>query len=200
MHHTTLAESGYKGQIYQTHGAANREFLKVGGKALEGGILPVGAVVVASQLPDSHPSKKVALEYTKAYEDKYGAGSASSFGGHAYDAFRLIERAIPIALKQARPGTAKFRQALRDAIESEREIAGSHGVFNMSASDHFGLKTAQAHAERTLGFAPRYSNREALIRNYEWYLQHIDSLPPAAGVTHRAAWSQGALRLAKLFF
>ncbi len=137
--HAALVERGYRGQIYQTHGVVNKEFLKIGGKAVEGGILPVGPVAVANQLPDSHPSKKVALEYIKLYEDKYGAGTVSSFGAYAYDAFKLIERAIPIALRQARPGTPKFRQALRDAIESEQEIAGAHGVFNMSAGDHFGL-------------------------------------------------------------
>lgn len=137
--HTTLAERGYKGQIYQTHGAVNKEFLRIGGKALEGGILPAGPVVVASQLPDSHPSKKAALEYVKLYEDKYGAGSFSSFGAHAYDAYKLIEKAIPVALKQAKPGTPKFRQALRDALETERDIVGVHGIYNMSANDHFGL-------------------------------------------------------------
>ncbi|MEY2631542.1 MAG: hypothetical protein RIR00_196 [Pseudomonadota bacterium] len=137
--HTTLAERGFKGQVYQTHAAANKEFLKVGGKSVEGGILPIGPIAVASQLPDAHPSKKVALEYIKLYEDKYGPGSVSSFGGYAWDAFKLIEKAIPVALKQGKPGTPKFRQALRDAIEKEREIAGSHGVFNMSPSDHFGL-------------------------------------------------------------
>ncbi|HJV94121.1 MAG TPA: ABC transporter substrate-binding protein [Azonexus sp.] len=137
--HTTLAERGYKGQIYQTHGAVNKEFLKIGGKALEGGILPAGPVVVAAQLPDSHASKKPALEYVKLYEDKYGPGSVSSFGAHAYDAYKLIEKAIPVALKQAKPGTPKFRQALRDALETERDIVGVHGVYNMSANDHFGL-------------------------------------------------------------
>lgn len=137
--HNTLVERGYKGQIYQTHGAVNKEFLKVGGKAVEGGILPVGPVVVAGQLPDSHPSKKPALEYTRLYEEKYGAGSVSSFGAHAYDAFNLIEKAVPAALKQARPGTAAFRKALRDAIESGQEVVGVHGIFGMSAGDHFGL-------------------------------------------------------------
>jgi branched-chain amino acid transport system substrate-binding protein len=137
--HTTLAERGYKGQIYQTHGAANKAFLRVGGKALEGGILPVGAMVVAAQLPDSHPSKKTALDYIKTYEGKYGAGTASSFGGHAFDAFKLIERAIPAALKKAKPGTPQFRTALRNALESEKEVVGTHGVFNMKGGDHFGL-------------------------------------------------------------
>ena len=137
--HTTLAERGYKGQIYQTHAAANKEFLKVGGKAVEGGILPIGPVAVAAQLPDSHPSKKPALEYIKLYEAKYGPGSVSSFGAYAFDAYKLIEKAVPAALKAGKPGTPAFRKGLRDAIEAEREVAGAHGVFNMSASDHFGL-------------------------------------------------------------
>jgi len=137
--HTTLFERGYKGQIYQTHAAANKEFLKVGGKAVEGGILPIGPVAVASQLPDSHPSKKPALEYIKLYEAKYGAGSVSSFGAYAFDAYKLIEKAVPAALKAGKPGTPAFRKGLRDALEAEREVAGAHGVFNMSANDHFGL-------------------------------------------------------------
>lgn len=137
--HLTLAERGYKGQIYQTHGAANKEFLKVGGKALEGGILPVGPVVIAAQLPDNHPSKKVGLSYVKRYEDKYGAGSFSSFGAHLADAFTLVEWAVPAALKKAKPGTPEFRQALRDEMETARDVVATHGVYNMNPSDHFGF-------------------------------------------------------------
>lgn len=139
--HIALAERGYKGQIYQTHAAANKEFLKVGGKALEGGILPVGPVVVVAQLPENHPAKKAALSYLNRYEDKYGAGSFSSFGAHMADAHTLVERAVPTALKKARPGTAEFRQALRDAMEMERDVVATHGVYNMSATDHFGFDT-----------------------------------------------------------
>ena len=114
--HTTLVERGYKGPIYQTHAAANKEFLKVGGKAVEGAILPIGPVAVASQLPDSHPSKKVALAYTQLYEGKYGAGSLSSFGAYAFDAFKIIESAVPAAMKRAKPGTPQFRQATTKII------------------------------------------------------------------------------------
>lgn len=137
--HRTLVERGYKGQIYQTHGAANKAFLSVGGKAVEGGILPVGPLVAADQLPDTHPSKALALYYTESYEKVNGAGSISSFGGHAFDAYRLVAAAVPAALKQGKPGTAKFRQALRDGIEGSHEVVGVHGVFNMSPSDHWGL-------------------------------------------------------------
>jgi branched-chain amino acid transport system substrate-binding protein len=135
---TALAERNYKGKIYQSHGAANKEFIRVGGKAVEGAVLPVGPVVVASQLPDSHPSKKVGVDYTRLYEEKYGAGSVSSFGAHMWDAYKLFEAAVPVALKSGQPGTPAFRQALRDAIESGKEVVGAHGVFNMSPTNHYG--------------------------------------------------------------
>jgi branched-chain amino acid transport system substrate-binding protein len=139
MPHSTLNERGYKGQIYQTHGAPSPAFLKIGGKNVEGGILVAGPVIEWDQLPDSHPSKKVAGEYAKRYEDKFGAGTLSSFGGHLWDAQLVASRAIPVALKKAKPGTAEFRSALRDAIESEKDVVGVHGVFNMSPTDHTGL-------------------------------------------------------------
>jgi len=134
-----LIERGYKGQIYQTHAAANQAFLKVAGKSAEGAIMPVGPVVVVDQVADSHPSKAVGRELVTKYEAQYGAGSFSSFAGHAFDAYRIVEQAIPVALKVAKPGTPQFRAALRDAIESNKEVVASHGVYNMSASDHFGL-------------------------------------------------------------
>jgi branched-chain amino acid transport system substrate-binding protein len=134
----TLLDRGYKGQIYQTHGSASKEYIRVGGKAVEGTILPVGPVVVASQLPASHPSKKVGMEYARQYEEKYGPGSLSSFGAHMYDAYLMLAAAAPEAMKKAKPGTAEFRQALRDAMESGREVVGTHGVFNMKSDDHYG--------------------------------------------------------------
>ncbi|MGB9150347.1 MAG: ABC transporter substrate-binding protein [Burkholderiales bacterium] len=137
--HTTLVERSYKGKIYQTHGAANNDFLRVGGKALEKGLLPVGPLLVAEQLDDNHPAKKTALEYIKVYEGKHGAGSRSGFGGHAWDAMLILQKAIPEALKKAQPGTAEFRAALRDAIEGVKGLPAAHGVFNFSATDHAGL-------------------------------------------------------------
>jgi branched-chain amino acid transport system substrate-binding protein len=139
MAHATLAERGYKGQIYQTHGAPSPAFLKNGGKAVENGILVAGPLLGWEQLADGHPSKKVGGEYAKAYEAKFGKETLSSFGGHMWDGWAIVSRAIPVALKKAKPGTAEFRSALRDAIESEREIAGVHGVFNFSATDHSGF-------------------------------------------------------------
>lgn len=135
----TLVERGYKGRIYQTHGVANKDFLRVGGKNVEGAVLPVGPILVAEQLSDSNASKKVALAYIKAYEAAYGADSRNSFGAHAWDAGLLLQRAIPEALKKAKPGTPEFRAALRDAMENVKEMPADHGVFSFSASDHKGL-------------------------------------------------------------
>lgn len=136
---TTLVERGYKGKIYQTHGVANNDFLRVGGKNVEGAIFPVGAMLVAEQLSDTNPVKKPALEFNKAYEAANGPGSRSTFGAHAWDAGILLHAAIPVALKKAQPGTVEFRAALRDALEATKELAGAHGVFNMSAKDHNGF-------------------------------------------------------------
>ncbi|GAC1408598.1 MAG: ABC transporter substrate-binding protein [Burkholderiaceae bacterium] len=135
----TLKERGFKGVIYQTHGVANNDFLRVCGKDCEGTWLPAGPLLVAEQLPDMNPVKKSALKYKAAYEKAYGAGSVSTFGGHAWDAGALLAAAIPQALKLGRPGTREFRRGLRDAIENTHDLAGAHGIFNMSTKDHLGL-------------------------------------------------------------
>ena len=135
----TLKERGYAGKLYQTHGVANADFLRVGGKDVEGTFLPAGPVLVAEQLPASHPVRKSALAYVAAYEAAHGKGSVSTFGGHAWDAGLLMSAAAPVALKKAKPGTPEFRAALRDAIEQVRELPGAHGIFSMSAADHLGL-------------------------------------------------------------
>jgi branched-chain amino acid transport system substrate-binding protein len=134
-----LVARGYKGKIYQTHGVGNNDFLRVVGKDGEGTILPIGPMLVYEQLPDSNPLKKSAAEYITKYEAKYGVGSRSTFGGHAWDAYMLLNNAIPVALRKAQPGTKEFRAALRDALEAQKEVVASHGVFNMSAGDHNGL-------------------------------------------------------------
>lgn len=135
----TLRERGYRGTIYQTHGVANADFLRVGGKDVEGTILPAGPVLVAEALPANNPVKKVAMEYVQKYEAAFGKGSVSTFGAHAWDAGILLQHAIPVALKKAKPGTPQFRAALRDALEGLKEVPGAHGVYNMSPTDHLGF-------------------------------------------------------------
>ena len=134
-----LREKGYKGPIYQTHGVANSDFLRVGGKDVEGTLLPAGPVLVAAQLPASNQVRKVALDYVTRYEAANGKGSATTFGAHSWDAAILLSDAIPKALKVAKPGTKEFRAALRDALEAIHDVTGAHGVYNMSPRDHVGL-------------------------------------------------------------
>ncbi len=135
----TLKERGYAGKMYQTHGVANADFLRVGGKDVEGTFLPAGPVLVADQLPASNPVRKSAQAYIAAYEAAHGKGSVSTFGAHAWDAGLLMAAAVPEALKTAQPGTPEFRAALRNALEKIQEMPGAHGIFNMSATDHLGL-------------------------------------------------------------
>ena len=135
-----IINRGYKGTLYHTHGSANNDVLRVCGKECEGIILPAGPLLVADQLPDSNTVKASALEYKKLYEDKYGAGSINTFGGHMWDAALLVQDAIPRALESgAKPGTAEFRAALREALEKTSDVAASQGMFTMAADDHAGL-------------------------------------------------------------
>ena len=137
----TLKDRGYKGTIYQTHGVANNDFLRVCGKDCEGELLPAGPILVADQLPDSNPVKQSSEAYKNAYEKAYGVGSVSTFGGHAWDAGQMLQRAIPEALKKGQPGTEAFRVALRDALANIRELPLAHGIMNTTATDHNGLDT-----------------------------------------------------------
>ncbi len=134
-----LRERGYNGKYYQTHGVANNDFLRVGGKDVEGTLLPSGPVLVATQLPADHPMRKSSLDYVHKYEAAHGKGSVSTFGAHAWDAGLVMQAAATQALKKAKPGTPEFRSALRDALEQVQELHGAHGVFNMSPTDHLGL-------------------------------------------------------------
>ena len=136
---TGLAEKGFKGRIYQTHGVATNDFIRLGGKVVEGTLMAGGPMLVADDLPASNPVKAVAQGYIKAYEGRYGAGSMSTFGANTYDAGLLLQKAVPVALRKARPGSEEFRAALRDALEESREVVGAQGVFNMSPRDHNGM-------------------------------------------------------------
>lgn len=135
----TLIEQGYKGRLYFNHGVANNDFLRVGGKDVDGGFVPTSPVIVASQLADSHPAKKRALEYVRMYEATQGAGSVAAFGSYTWDACLELANAIPQALKTAQPGTREFRRALRDALEETKGLEVTNGAVNMSKTDHLGL-------------------------------------------------------------
>lgn len=154
--HTELRRMGFKGLIYHTHGAANQAFLRIGDQALNGAILPIGPIVIWDKLPESHPSKAVAAEYAQAYEKEFGEGSLSPFGAYLFDAGQILKAAIPVALEKAKPGSEEFRVALRDALENVKEVVGTHGVFNLSDTDHFG------HDERARSLVE--------VQNKDWVL------------------------------
>jgi branched-chain amino acid transport system substrate-binding protein len=136
---SALRERGYKGLIYQTHGAASMDFIRIAGAAAEGVLMASGPVMDPEDQPDSALTKKPGLALNKAYEAKYGPNSRSQFAGHSYDAFLVLERVIPVALKKAKPGTPEFREAIREALLTERDIAASQGVYNFTEKDRYGL-------------------------------------------------------------
>ncbi len=134
-----LAERGYKGGLYGTHGLVKAEFVRVGGTSVDGLMVPSGPVMVAEQLPDGNPTKKVSLDFRKVYEKAQGAPPADAFSAYTFDAMLLFDDAAARALKKAEPGTPEFRSALRDAIDSTHEFAGTHGVFTYKPGDPNGL-------------------------------------------------------------
>jgi branched-chain amino acid transport system substrate-binding protein len=136
---TALRERGYKGLIYQTHGAASMDFIRIAGPAAEGVIMASGPVMDPEDQPDSALTKKPGLALDKAYEAKYGPNSRSQFAGHSYDAFLVLQRVVPVALKTAKPGTPEFREAIRQAFMTEHDIAATQGVYNFTEKDRSGL-------------------------------------------------------------
>jgi len=134
----TLFDQGYKGRIYQTHAVATDDFIKLGKEKVEGTVLAAGSMLVIDDIADTDPIKKVALTYIGAYEKQFGQKPAT-FGANTYDSGLILQRAIPFALKVARPGSEAFRSALRDAIEEVRDVVGCQGVFNMSPTNHNGM-------------------------------------------------------------
>ncbi|HEY0834810.1 MAG TPA: ABC transporter substrate-binding protein [Azospirillum sp.] len=139
MPQITLRERGYKGRIYQSHGVTSKEFLRVGGKAVEGALLPVGPVLVAEQLPDDHPTKAAGVAFVKDLEARNGPDSRSTFAGASWDAWLLIQNGIKQALDaKVQPGTPAFRTAVRDGIERTSGLVGTNGVYTITSGDHAG--------------------------------------------------------------
>ncbi|MCB5363793.1 ABC transporter substrate-binding protein [Pusillimonas sp. CC-YST705] len=142
--HTTLRDRGYTGPIYHNPAVINKDFLRVGGSKIEGAYAVTGPVIVAEQLPDSNPIKEVALEFIKAYDTEYGPGSHNAFSAYSWDANLLANHAVAEAKKKAQPGTPEFRAAIRDALEQTKELVGTHGVYNMTPTDHTGVDERSA--------------------------------------------------------
>ena len=134
-----LKERGFKGPIYHNHGTVNLPFIQTAKKAGEGAIAPTGALIVAEELPDDFPTKKVSLDFVKRYEAMFGKDSRNAFAGYTYDGVLLLDAAAAVALKKAKPGTLEFREALRDALENVKNVVGTHGVYNLTPANHNGL-------------------------------------------------------------
>jgi branched-chain amino acid transport system substrate-binding protein len=117
--------------LYQSHGVASKEYVKLSGDAAEGVRLPAAALLVAESLPDSDAQKKVVVAYKREYESRFKS-EVSTFGGHAYDGLMLAVE----AMKRARSAD---KARVRDALEATRGYMGTAGVVNMSAKDHMGL-------------------------------------------------------------
>ena len=138
MPEKAIVERGYKGKIYQTHAAATKDLMRIGGKDIEGTFVVSGPAVVGDILPDSHPSKKISQAFVAQYDKAYGVGSHNQFAGHAFDALIVMEKIVPMALKKAKPGTKEFRAALKDAMETMGRTPLAHGIMNWTKDDHWG--------------------------------------------------------------
>jgi branched-chain amino acid transport system substrate-binding protein len=146
-----LLDRGYKGKIYQTHAAASKDLIRIGGKAVEGTFVTAGPVVVAEQLPDSNPSKALGVKFNAEYEKIYGPGTRNQFAAHGYDTYLLLDKVVPIALKKAKPGTPEFRAALKDALETEKSLAVTQGVLDYTPTDHWGYGPATGVVMKIVG-------------------------------------------------
>lgn len=140
MPHKGLVERGYaKNKIYQTHGAASLDLIRVGGKDVEGSFVSSGPALVADMLPDSNPSKPLGVRFINDYEKVHGKNSANQFAAHSFDAYLVLEKAVPMALKKGKPGTKEFRAGLKEALETMGRTPVSQGVLNYTPADHFGF-------------------------------------------------------------
>ncbi len=126
------------GPIYHNHVTVTAEFIMVGGNFAEGAIAPTGPVVVADELPAGYATKAIGEDFMKRYEAKFNLGR-NAFAGYSYDAFLLVDAAAQVALKKAKPGTAEFRAALRDALENVKNVVGTHAVYTMTPANHNGM-------------------------------------------------------------
>jgi branched-chain amino acid transport system substrate-binding protein len=134
-----LKERGYAGTIYHTHGAVSQDFLRIAGAAADGLVMASGPAIAPESQADSALTKAPGLGYVQAYEAKHGPNSRNQFGAHGWDAVKILERIVPVALKTTKPGTPEFREALRQALLTEKDLAASQGVYNFTEKDRYGV-------------------------------------------------------------
>ena len=123
---------GLKVPIFQSHGFGNIKYVDAAGEAAEGVMFPAGRLLVADQLPKNNPQRDLLLKYKKDYQSYCQGEECSTFGGHAYDAFIILQRAIEKA-------NSTDKEKVRAAIEQLKGVVGTAGIFNFSPTDHNGL-------------------------------------------------------------
>lgn len=131
-----VVKLGYRGIIYESSGSVDAKFLSLGGKDVEGTYFSTMPNIVPEQLPNNYPTKEEGLYFNKLYESQYG--TRTTFIANAWDALKLIQAAIPVALKSAKPGTPEFREATRNALENTKHLVGAAGVYTMTPTNHSG--------------------------------------------------------------
>ena len=135
----TLAERGYKGPLYGTPALLNADFIRVGGKVVEGVLVSAGPVIVAEQLPDSHFSKKISMDFRAAYQKANGMATTDGFSAYSFDAWLVFLDAAKRAMATAKPGTPEFRTALKNAIFTTKDLVGTHAIYNFKPGESYGV-------------------------------------------------------------
>jgi branched-chain amino acid transport system substrate-binding protein len=123
---------GIKAPIFQSHGFGNIKYVDAAGEAAEGVMFPAGRLLIADQLPKDHPQRALLLQYKKDYQSFCQGEECSTFGGHAYDAYIILQKAIEKA-------NSVDKEKVRATIEQLKGVVGTAGIFNFSPTDHNGL-------------------------------------------------------------
>src|SRR5690606_5588919 len=137
--HVALAERNWSGPTYGSPAVFNKEFLRLGGAAVENVMAVTGPVGAYDQLPDSNPIKAVSAAFVKDYEAANGAGSSNGFAAYSHDAAKIFQVTAEKALAKAKPGTQEFRDAFRDAWRETKEIVGTQGIYNFKPGSPYGV-------------------------------------------------------------
>ena len=134
-----LRKLGYKGPFYGTPAMLNADFVRVGGKAVEGVQVSAGPVIVTSQLPKDHFSKQIGTKFHEIFKKVNGGDADDGFSGYSFDGWLIFLDAAELALKKAKPGTPEFHQALMDGIYGIKDLAGVHSVYNFTPKSAYGV-------------------------------------------------------------
>ena len=134
-----MRKLGFKGGFFGTPSLLNRDFVRIGGKAAEGVQVSAGPVIVTSQLPDNHFSKKIGTAFHEVFKKVNATEADDGFSGYTFDGWLVFLQAAKVALKQAKPGTQEFREALMQAIYANKDVAGVHAIYNFTPTSYYGV-------------------------------------------------------------